>query len=146
MLFLFLMLLSSFSITTVALEQNSNMINTVYDTRKLPHKEFSPQHTEQSLSRSSDPAPWWVADIDLNYATSDSYTDNTYSTRRPIDQIQANFRAYYRNSLDYDKTDIQNDASHASAGFKIVIADEIIGQHFFYEEGYERWFVETYYE
>lgn len=120
---------------------------TVYDYRKLPHKEFAPLELNQYARSESSTYGWWVCDIDYQYAASDSYTDSTKTTRWPIDVISAYFRAYSDNELKYSRSDTQNYASHASAGYEhVLFVSECIGQHYFEEEGYQSWNVETYYE
>lgn len=118
---------------------------TVFDYRKLPHKDFSPQQLNP-LARADGPTDGeWVANIEYNRATSDSYWNKDHSIRWPIDVISAYYRAYNGNSLEYSDTDIQENASHAAAGYEYVWADEIIGQHYFEQAGYQSWQVETYY-
>ena len=126
-------------------EDNSST-QVVQDYRKMPHKEFSPKPTGFAAARASGPEEGdWVANIEANRATSDSYWDQEHSRRWPIDTIEAYYRAYRGNSLVYSDIDTQNNASHAAAGYDHVMADEIIGQHYFEEEGYQSWEVETYY-
>lgn len=106
-----------------------------FDTRK-----------ENILSKANGPTDGsWVANIEVNRATSDSYWNKDHSIRWPIDVISAYYRAYNGNSLAYSKTDVQENASHAAAGYEHVWATEIIGQHYFEESGYQSWQVETYY-
>lgn len=119
----------------------------VYDFRKLPHKEFSPRTLIQNARAETATYGWWVCDVDYQYASSDSFTDSSKTVRWPIDVIFARFRAYTGNELTHDRSDTQNNASHASAGYDhVTFATECIGQHHFEEYGYESWTVETYYE
>lgn len=121
--------------------------STVYDFRKLPHKEFSPRTLIQNTRAETGTSGWWVCSVDYQYASSDSFTDSSKTVRWPIDVISATFRAYSNNELKYSRSDTQNNSSHASAGYDhVTSATDCIGQHYFEEENYESWTVETYYE
>lgn len=145
-LFLALLMIANISINISAEGYTTNTVVSTNVDETQPQIEFCPQIIDNSQVRANNPtSPRWVADTKLTHATSDSYFDNTYEKRWPIDIITVRFRAYYNNNLVCTMKDEQFGASHAAAGpGSGLLATERIGQHTFEEAGYERWEIETY--
>lgn len=124
-----------------------------YDFRKIPSKSFTPSTINNTMRAAGD--PHYTANCDFNNflgttikAWSDSWTDDTKSSKFSIDRIMAKARLYKDDALYSSATDDNNDSSHAGASISKTPATlwgcELYGSHAFELKGYQSWYPETY--
>lgn len=121
----------------------------VFDTRRMPHKEFSPSVIDNTMisAKATNSGGWWSAHCYKHSATSTSYTDKNKTKRWAISKIGARFRGYRGNSLVESGSDTQYGSSYAGASDPNTTVTNLkssIGNHTFEMTGYESWYPETY--
>lgn len=127
----------------------------VYDTEKVPSKDFTPYMIDGAKSDLK-AAPYWSAKSTWYFGdkagkvTSDSYTDSSKNSKKAIDRIMAKSKVYFQGALDGSNTDDGRNSSHAgtvaycSSKVHIVGNHEVYGNHAFEESGYVSWYPETF--
>lgn len=129
--------------------------NAVFDTEKIPYKEFSPTTTENSdsISALASTAPHWTAHSDVSTlgvgsSYSESWTDSSKSKRKNIDHLGARSVVYLNQGYVGTDSDHKYNDSQARSVIdsKSGIAGdvEVYGYHAFDHTGYTSWFPDTY--
>lgn len=150
--------------SSIASAKTTTQINSytpqVYDTEKIPSKEFTPYRVDSSTnSQSIEPyatvmhwvakSSWYATDAGA-HTISDSYKDDSKTTKVAIDRIMAKARLYFNNTLDSSAIDDNQYSSHSGAytrctSYMHIIGDhEVYGSHAFEKAGYSSWYPETY--